>query len=568
MSSRQESGREAVMLYDGDCGLCEWTARRLARRGVTWRPWQGEPTLPAGITTKQLDQGVLLLLPDGRRRQGFLALRALAWRVPWLLPLAALALLPGVSHLGRAAYRLVATRRARISARLGLRSCRVRAPVSLVVVALSLLSANTVGAAISPPTEATWRGERQPALAMPFVRPGEGFAVVTDTTGAAAAILPEGLTAITETWWARTQPWPDADVVVVFTTRRNDQFLGLYRPLANDIDGIGYGAVTGGPEAFDLSPDGTSGFVYANAVDLYIEYPTLLPLVVLQELGHRWCCYLREGFGDADDTELLGRTDGHWSYFLDTGGSPMEGNAWSWDGATTFTSRTAAVYAANDLATPFSPLDLYVMGLVPANAVPPSFLIRTPDASGQTDFFGNPILSTSPPEFAHDVTISGERHDVTTTGVIAVNGARAPTSWDGDYRIAFLLVVQPGEEEDQTLRTQMAYTVSRAQEIWASATGGRSALRNMTLPRVGGAGEPCDGETRLCADGLACGQGEAGRTCTVPCGETCDDPPPGEVPPPEEDGGCRLGGGRGATGPGAAALLALLLLFLARLRCR
>ena len=74
-----------------------------------------------------------------------------------------------------------------------------------------------------------------------------------------------------------------------------------------------------------------------------------------QEAGHQWLAFLRFDDGGVSSDLLLGRDLAHWSFFHDTDASDMEGNNWSDNGNSTFTS--------NELTIRYSALDQYAMGL-------------------------------------------------------------------------------------------------------------------------------------------------------------------------------------------------------------
>jgi MYXO-CTERM domain-containing protein len=395
----------------------------------------------------------------------------------------------------------------------------------LLVALVSILGATARADVVFAPP----RADGAPRIAMPFARPGRNFAIVVDTAGIAATQMATqaGITSLQDSWWGRTQPWEDVDVVIWFTTVNDWRYAAFYSPLANDIDGLGYGEhlseQTGQsfPDVFDFSPDTLSGIVVANHYFTYLSDPWWLPLVIGQELGHKWCCFLRESTGVTSPHELLGRDRSHWSYFLETGSSPMEGNSWVWDGASTFTTATADVYESGNFVTPFSQLDLYLMGLLPASQVDPFAVIQSPNVGGQQDLFGDTINAASPPQYQGDVTITGTRFEFTIDDVIARNGPRVPASWDGAFRVAFVLLVQPGEEEDQTIRNGMSTVVDRAMEIWSESTGGLSTLVNVTTATFGELGDACNGASSSCAAGLECASFDGSPVCVAPCEGVC-----------------------------------------------
>ena len=143
------SAAHTIFYYDGDCGMCVAFVRRVARfdrRGrVVWTPyqslddapnqtpppstgegWDGGDTAnenapPPGVTLADMDRAAYTISPDGVVSEGFYAIRALMKAIPALAPLGLLMSIPGVSLIGRPAYRLVANNRRRIS-----QSCRIQ----------------------------------------------------------------------------------------------------------------------------------------------------------------------------------------------------------------------------------------------------------------------------------------------------------------------------------------------------------------------------------------------------------------------------------------------------------
>jgi hypothetical protein len=400
----------------------------------------------------------------------------------------------------------------------------------LLVSALALVSlVEAAQADVVPPPRGVVEGRLGARAALPWAKPGRNFGVVVDTMFVAANLhTSDAIQTIEETWWTRPQPWPDVDIVIWFSTTQDPFFAAFYSPLANDIDGIGYGehltSMVGSsfPDVFDFSPDSLSGIVVANDYSGYVSQPWLLPITINQELGHKWCCFVRESTGAASATELLGRDDSHWSYFLDTGASPMEGNSWIDAAGSAFTTDTASVYAGGFGLTPFSELDLYVMGLVPPSEVDPFFVIQDPDVMGQRDLYNDIINRSSPPQYADDVTITGTRFDFSIDDVIARNGPRVPATWDGNLVVAFVLIVQPGEATNSAILEQFADIVDDSENVWWEATGHRSTLVNVTVPAFGEDGAACDGATLSCADGLDCVAYGGMRVCAAPCDGLCD----------------------------------------------
>jgi hypothetical protein len=188
--------------------------------------------------------------------------------------------------------------------------------------------------------------------------------------------------------------------------------------------------------------------------------------VMGQEVGHRWLAYLH--FSDHNrqsSAALLGRDEGHWSFFFNSDASVMEGNRIQDLGGGTFRT-TAAVER-------YSLLDQYAMGLVRDTDVPPMFYVESPTGSAQPD---------SPPQVG--VTFSGTRRDVLINDVIEVMGARQP-SVDTSPKVvrqAFVFVVSRG----RSAAPGDVAKVERIRRAWESffvqATSGRGRAETRLNP--------------------------------------------------------------------------------------
>jgi hypothetical protein len=166
--------------------------------------------------------------------------------------------------------------------------------------------------------------------------------------------------------------------------------------------------------------------------------------VLNHEMMHRFGAYVR--FKNADgtlNTSLLGKDSAHWSYLLDTKGSVMYGNGWNNNGDGTFTSTSAR--------SGYSPLDLYLMGMIDKTQVPPMLLINNPA-----------IDPTQLPQLG--ATVSGTATTVTIDDIIAAEGARVPDSTTSQkkFNVAYVLLARPG---DDTSLAQPAIEILRS--AWA-----------------------------------------------------------------------------------------------------
>ncbi|RME45777.1 MAG: hypothetical protein D6795_16210 [Deltaproteobacteria bacterium] len=178
------------------------------------------------------------------------------------------------------------------------------------------------------------------------------------------------------------------DFIMLFTSFQWNQAFAFYSPIANDAAGIGY-AHWAGRDRFDFSPGSPlQGFIFMNADFIYdgAETPNdqiITEIVFGQELGHRWGAYVHFDADPDPDTveerdDLLGRQKAHWSYYVDTHWSWMEGNDWVDNGDGTF----SADFETFPEEAGYFPLDLYLMGLIPAGEVPPSSSSPTPMRHG------------------------------------------------------------------------------------------------------------------------------------------------------------------------------------------
>ena len=211
--------------------------------------------------------------------------------------------------------------------------------------------------------------------------------------------------------------------------------------VANDISGIGLGQ-------FDFSSDfGSTGrrlrsVVHMDALSKFPDDPMMKFLgenntlsILGHEVGHRWLAFLQ--FTDHNHQRsdaLLGRQQAHWSFFLNSDGSVMEGNGIRDLGGGAF--KTVAAVEK------YSLLDQYVMGLVRDTDVPPFFYVENP-----TNMSVDRTAGSSPQV---GVTFNGTRREVLIQDILAVHGARSPSAADSArvHRQAFIFMVSAGRSQD------------------------------------------------------------------------------------------------------------------------
>lgn len=253
----------------------------------------------------------------------------------------------------------------------------------------------------------------------------------------------------------------------------------FYTPLSNDVQGIGYGH-TDPRDTYDGTPQrDLEGILFLNDLPYWRSFPFELPIIFNQELAHRWAALVWADFGDESGASplLLGRASAHWSYFLHTDASPMEGNRWLDNGDGTFTTATEP----DDFH--YHPLDLYLMGLMPPSEVPPTFLLQNPTTTGLEDCFENAIWHSSPPQFCAPVTVSAERREVRVDHVIQAEGPRDPAFPDApsEFRLAHLLLLHSDDlAAGRELCQDGDALIEDATDKFIEATGDRAQLEVRT----------------------------------------------------------------------------------------
>ncbi len=312
----------------------------------------------------------------------------------------------------------------------------------------------------------------------------------------------------------------DSQFIVVYTTWSLPQGVGaLYQAVANDVQGIGYEHIAPLdpviPEPyFDDTPDSqVQGFLHMNRWTQYVgDDPggvddTMISLIFGQELGHAWLSFVHVDAPDVPSDILLGRSDAHWSFYLHTAGSPVEGHDWVDNGDGTFTAIKHDVFT-------FSDLDLYLMGLIPPEEVEPFFVITDPHDCIDSALPNGECAPASGHQFQADsYTVSGTRVDLTIEDVIASEGPRVPAWPDAPdtYDVSFLLIKRPDETLDEGELERVDAIIERSIEIFDAQTRGLAHVVNRTA--AGGGGEDGDsGGTTEGETGATTEQGDGSTT--------------------------------------------------------
>jgi hypothetical protein len=261
--------------------------------------------------------------------------------------------------------------------------------------------------------------------------------------------------------------------LVIWTDTRYARDAFAYETtIANAIRGIGL-------DLYDYAGEyGSRGLlqsvVMMDALSKYPDDPsqkflgenTTLSLMG-QEVGHRWLVFLR--FLDHDRQEsdaLLGRDAAHWSFFVDSDASVMEGNDIEALGGGAF--RTVAAVQR------YSLVDQYAMGLVDESQVPPFFYVENP-MNVQP-----PSTSTSAPLVG--VTFNGTRRDVLIQDFVEVEGPRVPSAAESPrvHRQAFIYLVSAG----RALDLGQVAKIDRFRQAWATFFGQATDARMRVETRL------------------------------------------------------------------------------------
>lgn len=307
-------------------------------------------------------------------------------------------------------------------------------------------------------------------------------------------------------------PQDSAQYVIVLGTEAVAPNKGRYRPLAQDIQGLGIGntcpyfertseqiAQSLPPEAelknFDGTPNSNvRGMVLLNVWDQYFRdgqvNRTLVDYIMGQEFGHQWLAH--SYFANAQgirSNRMLGNECSHWSFYLHTGNSPMEGLPWVDNGDGTFTAETKPFFQNRAYDFEYSDLELYLMGFLPGERVAPFFLIEVPENArctlGQEPNQPCPAPSNraAGPAFER-ITVPGRKVEITLRDVVAADGPRVPGFGEAPtaFNVSFILLKAPGETLSGQQRARINALVEQAVSSWDRVTRGLSGLTNVSQP--------------------------------------------------------------------------------------
>jgi hypothetical protein len=251
------------------------------------------------------------------------------------------------------------------------------------------------------------------------------------------------------------------DQLVIYTTRPLNPVPGTLAfelNVRNDVRGIGLELLDDSAQWGSASR--LSSVVFMDAIDPYLQADGFE--ILGHEVGHRWLARLRfRDASGADSGALLGRGGVHWSFFLQSDASVLEGNQ--------IADLGGGRFETVDVARRFSALDQYAMGLRAPSEVPPFFVVLEPDGFQPNRGFG----AGSSPEAG--VRFTGVRKDVHIEQVVAAMGAREPPAERAPrvLRQGFVLVEDAEAPASEPRRRAVARIRARFESFYLEATGGR-----------------------------------------------------------------------------------------------
>ncbi len=297
-------------------------------------------------------------------------------------------------------------------------------------------------------------------------------------------------------------------------------FAAFYQPMANDVRGIGYDNQLG-VDVFDTTETKVEGMIFMNYYGIWTSDREVSRYVFGQEFMHRWGSFTEIEHADIGAEELLGRDTAHWSYWLDTPNSPMEGNDW--------VDNLDGTWAIDLSTSTYSTLDMYLMGLAPPEEVGPQTFLRVEqvdqDAVGR-DPASTPLFLEAESGPADDIVVPATSVVFSVDDIVAAEGARDPAYGDAptQFRMAMVVVLLADDDlKDRDLEKIDELRLSWETD-WEEDVLGRgdlvTTLGSSTAPTWG---EPVDtGTGDSGSTATDTGDDDTGKAADTPAGCGCD----------------------------------------------
>jgi hypothetical protein len=313
-------------------------------------------------------------------------------------------------------------------------------------------------------------------------RQGPNFTVLSNAGALAGA-------ACASTQWAsaafqeaaerlRTTQKIDPQILILISTGSLACSDIFYLPYANDVRGIGYQHYDPREVFDDTAGSRLEGVAFLNDFPYWQANPLEFTKDFRHEVAHRWAARVYAQHSGVAAPVLLGRQLQHWSYFFDTGGSPLEGNAWEAVDKQTFGADTPVSLAE------FSDFDLYLMGVLPASEVRPQALVATTGTA--VDCLDYPLKPSSPPQTCGRVQFTGVSELIDIQAVIDAEGERSPppTTATRTLDVAVLVLEQDSSPLDVATCQSLAQMLRENMESFQRSTRGQLVLRNISESQV------------------------------------------------------------------------------------
>jgi subtilase family serine protease/flagellar hook assembly protein FlgD/Tol biopolymer transport system component/fibronectin type 3 domain-containing protein len=268
------------------------------------------------------------------------------------------------------------------------------------------------------------------------------------------------------------------DFLIVFpafpldlSTRDPGEILGLHWGVRNDVAGIGLASFDAGAQFG--SPGRLKGVIDIHSLVPGVDTPgaDVALTVVAHEVAHQWGSYVafRDPRTGVRSSALIGRDASHWSYFLDSDASVLYGSDWRDAGGGRFVAEASSKR--------YSPLDLYLMGILGGSEVPAFALLAPGD--------GAPSDATALPPAA-GTAIAATSTPISVADIVAVEGPRAPAAATSQkaFRAAFAIVTPEGVEPT----AEQLALVNQVRREWANQfffmTRGRAVMETDLAERT------------------------------------------------------------------------------------
>ena len=246
--------------------------------------------------------------------------------------------------------------------------------------------------------------------------------------------------------------------------------IAFHLAVQNQVRGIGRGRFDG--SAAYGSGGGMKSYVMMGAAAKYdsaldaLTFGTLSNMGVIgHEVGHKWQFSARYRDENGNRSNDLHEGAGHYIFHVDTDASVNGGNEIADNGDGSFTT------LVKDAA--YSPLDLYLMGLLPPEEVPDFFYVRN----------GTAVNRDSNAQF--NVTFIGDRYDLSVDDIIAAEGPRQPAAADAEknFNLAFILIARKGQPPGADSVALMERLRSGFERWFRGATGRLGRVRTELVER-------------------------------------------------------------------------------------